>query len=581
MDKISKMGLAVTVLLLVGWFYWQGQQGKNKRGLSPPAGGAEAEIGAVKNAVSPPAAEVSIPPLPETTGVAPAGPDKPGLIPFPPSLPAVELETDLMTVKLSPFGGVIQKLVLKENPDAGIRKFPDEKTGAVTLFSADSLENAPGRIMNFEPSLMEVKRFTGGVEFARLVDNKLALVKRYTFDEKRYTARLQLTIRNESNETINWEYGLLFACGALYPIDPEDLLGVDVLLSDGKIIRKKEETPTTPERISWLGLKTKYFTAIFKPVDRTASSFVVEGRKRSSTAKQAVIGCARGAVASPYEYLKASMGFERFSLQPGDQVEYSFLLYFGPANYQILMETGYDFDKVVDLGLLRPVSIAIIWLLGKIYGVIGSFGWAIIILTVISKIVLWPLTHKSYSSMGKMQKLQPKIAVLKEKCKNDPKKLQAETMKLYKEHGVNPMGGCLPMLLQMPILFALFTTLRNTILLRKASFWIIPGKWIKDLSGPDILMTLEKAYPIIGNQLNILPLLMGLSFFLQQKFTPTTSAGSAQAAQQQKMMSTMMPILFTFMFYTLPAGLNLYFMLSTFITVAQQVIVTKRDGGGA
>lgn len=135
------------------------------------------------------------------------------------------------------------------------------------------------------------------------------------------------------------------------------------------------------------------------------------------------------------------------------------------------------------------------------------------------------------------------------------------------------------MLLQMPILFALFTTLRNTILLRKAPFWIIPGRWIQDLSGPDVLMTLGKSYPIIGNQLNILPLLMGLSFYLQQKFTPTAGGGTAQAAQQQKMMSTMMPILFTFMFYTLPAGLNLYFMLSTFITVAQQLMVTKRDDG--
>ena len=172
-------------------------------------------------------------------------------------------------------------------------------------------------------------------------------------------------------------------------------------------------------------------------------------------------------------------------------------------------------------------------------------------------------------------KLQPQLAELKEKYKGDSKKIQAETMKLYKANGVNPMGGCLPMLLQMPILFALFTTLRNTILLRKAPFWIIPGKWIKDLSGPDVLMVLDKSYPIIGNHLNILPLLMGLSFFLQQKFTPTGGGGSAQSAQQQKMMATLMPVMFTFLFYSLPSGLNLYFMLSTFITIAQQLITTR------
>jgi len=231
----------------------------------------------------------------------------------------------------------------------------------------------------------------------------------------------------------------------------------------------------------------------------------------------------------------------------------------------------------VDFGIFGKIYLpqVLIWLLNWIYGLIGSYGWAIIFLTIIIKVVLWPLTHKSYASMGKMQKLQPQLAELKEKYKGDSKKIQAETMKLYKANGVNPMGGCLPMLLQMPILFALFTTLRNTILLRKAPFWIIPGKWIKDLSGPDVLMVLDKSYPIIGNHLNILPLLMGLSFFLQQKFTPTAGGGSAQSAQQQKMMATLMPVMFTFLFYSLPSGLNLYFMLSTFITIAQQLITTR------
>jgi YidC/Oxa1 family membrane protein insertase len=173
-----------------------------------------------------------------------------------------------------------------------------------------------------------------------------------------------------------------------------------------------------------------------------------------------------------------------------------------------------------------------------------------------------------------MQKLQPMMAELKEKYKGDSKKIQAETMKLYKKEGVNPMGGCLPMLFQMPVLFALFTTLRNTILLRKASFWIIPGSWIKDLSGPDALMKLPQSFPIIGDQLNILPLLLGVSFIFQQKLTPSTSA-SAQAAQQQKMMAYMMPVMFTFMFYSMPAGLNLYFFFSTAITVLQQKMAQK------
>ena len=269
------------------------------------------------------------------------------------------------------------------------------------------------------------------------------------------------------------------------------------------------------------------------------------------------------------------MRFPTLTLEPGETVSYSFTLFFGPANYSILKASGSNFQDALDLGILAPICKVLIWLLNHIYSLIGSFGWAIIILTILIKVVLWPLTHKSYASMGKMQKLQPQLATLKEKYKGDAKKIQAETMKLYKEHGVNPMGGCLPMLLQMPILIALFTTLRNTILLRNAPFWIIPGQWIKDLSGPDVLMTLPNSYPIIGNHLNILPLLMGLSFFLQQKFTPTGGGGGGQAAQQQKMMATLMPIMFTFLFYSLPAGLNLYFMMSTFITVGQQLLTTR------
>lgn len=572
MDKLSKIGLALTVLALVGWFYWQGQQAKK----APPQPTVETEI---EPRPAKPAAPVKVA-APSAAVERDAVETEPVAVEetsIPLSHSPVKLETDLMEIELNPLGGVIQKLVLKENPAGGIRKLPDEETGAVTLFSADNLDLAPGRFVNFQPALMEVKSSASGVEFLHRFENNLLLIKNYTFDEESYTARLRITIRNESADPLLWEDGLVFSCGAIRPIDPQDLLGVDVLPVGGKIIREKAEKEATAEKIDWLGLKTKYFAAIFKPLDRSGSSFSVEGKKKKSQTKKAIIGCARGPGASPYEYLKAEMGFERMTIEPGGEAEYSFLLYLGPADYKFLKETGYGFEEIVDLGFLRPICIGIIWLLDKIHGAIGSFGWSIIVLTIIIKIVLWPLTHKSYASMGKMQKLQPQLAVLKEKYKSDSKKIQAETMKLYKENGVNPMGGCLPMLLQMPILFALFTTLRNTILLRKAPFWIIPGKWIQDLSGPDVLMTLGKSYPIIGNQLNILPLLMGLSFYLQQKFTPTAGGGTAQAAQQQKMMSTMMPILFTFMFYTLPAGLNLYFMLSTFITVAQQLMVTKRD----
>lgn len=573
MDKVSKIGLTVTVLLLVGWFYWTSQQRKP----APPASSESPAVTAPEPESPPPASVTAAP--------ADAGPPAaPVVVPaaeLPPAFPedagTVFFESDYFTVELSSYGGVIRNLVLKENPEAGIRRLAGKDSGAVSLFSARDLAAAPGRFLNFTTGEMKMVSRDDGVEFSRADENGVTVTKVYSFSPDGYTGRLEVTIRNESGGTLAWPDGLVFGCGAIYPIDPEDQLGVDVL--DGETVRReKRPQEREPATVNWLGLKTKYFAAIYAPQERPASFFTIEGREKSKGAPAAAaFGCAGGPAASPYEYLRGSMTFPSLTLPAGGEEKYTFALYFGPADYEALKAAGNRFERLVDFGFFGTFYLpqALAWLLTFFYRVLGSYGWAIILLTVVIKIVLWPLTHKSYASMGKMQQLQPQLAVLKEKYKGDAKKIQAETMKLYKANGVNPMGGCLPMLLQMPVLFALFVTLRNTILLRNAPFWIIPGVWMKDLSGPDVLATLEKSYPIIGNQVNILPLLMGISFYLQQKMTPTAGGGSPQAEQQQKMMATLMPVMFTFLFYTLPAGLNLYFMLSTFITVAQQMMTTK------
>ena len=575
MDRVSKIGLTVTILLLIGWFYWTSQQ-EPPPAPEPPA---PTEVPVPEPAVPEPEPEPEVAPP-----VAVVPPGEPVVVPapelapvFPEDAEAVVFESDYLVVELSSFGGVIRELTLKENPAAGIRKLAGEETGEVALISARRIEDAPGRFLDFPPAEMEAVQLQDGARFTLAYDNQVVLEKNYRFSRDGYTGSLEITIRNDSDQALAWHDGPVFGAGSIYPIDPEDLLGVDVLDAES-VRREKRPIEREPATVNWLGLKTKYFAAIYRPLERPASFFTVQGReKRTATPAEAAFGCARGPGASPYEYLQASMTFPSLTLQPGAEVRYSFALYFGPADYGEMQAAGHGFEKLVDFGFMGNFYLpqALIWLLTALYSVVGSYGWAIILLTVIIKIVLWPLTHKSYASMGKMQQLQPQLAELKEKYKNDAKKIQAETMKLYKAHGVNPMGGCLPMLLQMPVLFALFTTLRNTILLRNAPFWIVPGVWMKDLSGPDVLTTLEQSYPIIGNQVNILPLLMGISFYLQQKMTPTTGGGSPQAAQQQKMMATLMPVMFTFLFYTLPAGLNLYFMLSTFITVGQQVMTTK------
>ena len=577
MDNIGKIGLAVCVAALVGLFIYNG---KNAKKASPPE---ELKKAPAATAVTPRTDTVEAVPS-QKAEIAENVPAVPVVTPpaeeaFPDDSRTIVIDNGYLIAEFSAFGGVIKKLVLKENPIYGIRRLAGDASGAVTLLDVDNALQAAGALDN--PSLplklMAYKQTADSLEFTCSYKGGVALIKRYSFSRESYILNLSISVINRSAKEIVWkdERTLNLVCGTIKPIEkPSDLLGVDVLPREGKIIRNTKLVGKTPENILWLGLKTKYFGVIVKPEER-ASYYKVIGETKQARPRdvKAVLGCARGSMSSPYRYLTAIMGLNR-RIKPGETGDFNFEIYVGPADYKLLKKSGSDFEEILNLGMLAPISKVLIWLLDKLYSVLGSYGWSIIILTIIVKVVIWPLTHKSYKPMGKMQKLQPMMAELKEKYKGDSKKIQAETMKLYKKEGVNPMGGCLPMLFQMPVLFALFTTLRNTILLRKASFWIIPGSWIKDLSGPDALMKLPQSFPIIGDQLNILPLLLGVSFIFQQKLTPSTSA-SAQAAQQQKMMAYMMPVMFTFMFYSMPAGLNLYFFFSTAITVLQQKMAQK------
>nr|HPJ72212.1 membrane protein insertase YidC [bacterium] len=492
----------------------------------------------------------------------------------------VKITNGWLEIAFSSTGGVLRRVVIGENPENGVRGLPGEN-GDVVLQDSVAPDKALGWLPfapcgEMESAVRDRDNGDREVSFrGSTADGGLEVVKTYVIHPEKYLLDLEISVKNLGATPLALPGGASMVCGSMGPIDPQDSLGVDVMTPTG-IQRQSGVVEPTAARIAWLALKTKYFTSIVKPREEDASSYRVDGLLKEVAAARAIIGCGRGAAASPYEYLSAVLSFKERTLSPGETLSRSFVLYLGPSDYNLLREAGFGFEDVINLGMLAPLCKAIIWLLDLIYGFIGSYGWAIIFLTLIVKIVLWPLTHKSFKSMKEMQKLQPKIQALKEKCKGDSKKLQAETMKLYKEHGVNPMSGCLPMLLQMPILFALYNALRNTILLRNAPFWIIPGRWIRDLSGPDRLATLPQSYPIIGDQVNILPLLMGLTFYLQQKLTPQAPAANDQAAQQQKMMGTLMPVLFTLMFYTLPSGLNLYFTLSTVITILQQGALQKR-----
>ena len=282
----------------------------------------------------------------------------------------------------------------------------------------------------------------------------------------------------------------------------------------------------------WAAIDNRYYLAAFVPQTPHPVELAVSGAKEQTRLRliETTRVPARGATTLTYD------------------------LYVGPKGFTQLKKYGKALEESVDFGTFSALGR---WILDAIYylkAVTGNYGLAIILLTIGIQIVMSPLTIKSFKATLAMKKLQPKIAEIQARFKNDPKRLNIEMMNVYKSTGTNPFGGCLPMLLQLPIFWALFTTLRNAYELRGAPFY----GWIHDLSTPDVLLQVG------GFPLHALPLIMGGAMFFQQKMS------GAASDPTQKQMMTMMPIMFTFMFYGFPSGLVLYWLTNNLMTMAFQ-----------
>ena len=248
-----------------------------------------------------------------------------------------------------------------------------------------------------------------------------------------------------------------------------------------------------------------------------------------------------------------TLPFEAVMLAPRETRVWRVEFYIGPKDYKLLQALGNGLDRSVDFGFFSPLAKYADSALGYFYGLTGNYGTAIIILSVLLQILMFPLSWKSYKAMAVMKKIQPEMQAIQAKYKADPKRMNSEVMELYKRHGTNPLGGCLPMLAQIPIFFALFTALRNSWPLHGAPFIF----WIKDLSAKDPYY--------------VLPLVMGGIMFLQQVMTPQTG-DKAQAA-----MMKWMPVVFTFMFLSFPSGLVMYWLINSVWGFAQTMILQKQQ----
>ena len=245
-----------------------------------------------------------------------------------------------------------------------------------------------------------------------------------------------------------------------------------------------------------------------------------------------------------------------------------FDVFLGPKRLSLLKSIGGNLDKAVNFGMFDFIAKPCLWLMNFIYRFIPNYGVAIIFLTILTKVLLWPLGNKSYKSMSEMKKLQPLMAEIREKYKGDKKKINEEMMALYKTYKINPMGGCLPMIVQIPVFFALYRMLYQAIELRHAPFFL----WINDLSAPDRLFHFNFSIPFMEPPYGIpvLTIIMGATMFLQQKMSPPMGD-----ATQAKMMM-LMPVVFTFIFINFSSGLVLYWLVNNILSIAQQYYVQKK-----
>ena len=253
---------------------------------------------------------------------------------------------------------------------------------------------------------------------------------------------------------------------------------------------------------------------------------------------------------------------------PGETVTYGYKVFFGPKSMELLNNLGYDLGMAVQFGMFSFIAKPLLWFMNFIYSIIPNYGIAIIILTICTKIVLWPLGNKSYKSMSEMKKIQPLMAELREKYKDDKKQMNQELMALYRTYKINPMGGCLPMVLQIPVFFALYRMLYSAIELRHTPFML----WITDLSAPDRLFEFGFSIPFMQPPYGIpvLTLVMGATMFLQQKMSPPPG----DPAQAKMMM--IMPIVFTFIFINFSSGLVLYWLVNNVLSIGQQYYIQKK-----
>jgi len=382
--------------------------------------------------------------------------------------------------------------------------------------------------------------------------NNLTVEKYIGLFKDRYGVDTSIRITNHSNIAQLLSFEITTASNiSNKEVFESRYIQADVLYQDGKLKKiaggnfKKDKKLYT-SKIEWLSLRNKYYSIIARP------DFITSGAFTRNIKGAPVVGFI----------------VDNQRLLPGETKAYNLLFYIGPTQAHELEKVDQSFGKALNFGVFTGISLVLLSILRFFYSLFHNYGVAILLLTCCVSFLLFPLSFKSLKSMRHLQELQPQMEKMRQQYKDNPQKLNKEMMELYRRHKVNPMGGCFPMLLQMPIFLAFYHTLMRSVELKGAGFL-----WIKDLSMPDAAFALPFTLPLLGSSINLLPILMIGAMIVQQKLSQMRTAVQTE---QQKMMAAIMPVMFGFIFYSLPSGLVLYWLTNTVLTSSLQFFALRK-----
>jgi len=461
----------------------------------------------------------------------------------------IRVETPLYIAVFTTKGGALKSLKLKDyrkelSSDSELIELVRVQEGQTyplaVSFSESSIPVPPDLIYDANAAALKVDAQTGEqkIIFSATFPKATKVEKVFTFFPDKYTIDFEVRVHNlsgnpiEQNAFLSWSEFL----DPNAKTDKENEEGLIAYVKNsveqvevGKIEAKRTLGPD----VSWGGFESKYFITALIPKKPTLTSFQM-GRD------------AGGRISASLEGPK--------NLIPAGQIGlFNYGLYLGPKEYEFLKAEGIGLENAINLGSwIKWLAMPLLIFMKFLYKYVHNYGTAIIILTILTKIVFWPLGNKSYKSMKEMQTLQPKIKELQERYKNDKQALNQAVMQLYKSHKVNPLGGCLPVLIQIPVFFGLYRALLYSIELRHAPF----VGWIQDLSARDPYY--------------ITPIIMGATMFLQQKMSPPMGTDP----MQQKIM-LLMPVVFTALFLNFPSGLVIYWLFNNILSIGQQYYINK------